>query len=262
MNFWHSRHSSQIKLSSQELHQISQKINQDYAPIVATQASELVLLPVDPYHLYAYWNLAEKQAGSKQNNDDGNHLTLRIFWRPDESHEVNKTKLWFDVAINSQNQQKIRLPVDETAYSAAIGRCIQDEGFVASAYSNIIHVPRGRMAPEQSRREKIVAEENIDFENREESESVREIDSSDSEEKTVDSISQYYDEALIDLKIKKTMFEKGIEKDIDNLLNPYRVTEEESYHGISIASNQGSIEYNASSQVNIEFNTSSQGNRK
>ena len=143
---------SKIKLSTREMFEISEEIRQDFAPRASDNAQELVLLPVDPDHLYAYWKLGDDKPNTTPTNDFGNQLTLRIYSDSDKSTDITKTKSWFDVAIDSpQAQQKVLLPMrtHETAYSATIGKRYPDNSLAPFAYSNITHVPLGKVIPNQ-----------------------------------------------------------------------------------------------------------------
>ena len=162
-------------------------------------------MPVDPYHLYAYWNLDENKVHETQKGAVGNDLALRVFWLPAEKSDLSKTKLWFDVDIHkSQNQIKIRLPIDETAYSAVIGNRFLDHSFVAFAQSNVIHVPRGRMVPEQGKEDSTLTKIKP------------QITKPNRALQRDDPTAECYDEALIDSTIKQTLNKKGI----DVRLNP------------------------------------------
>jgi len=104
-----------------EMFEISEEIRLDFAPRASNNRQELVLLPVDPDHLYAYWNLGDDKPNASQPNDSDNQLTLRIYSEPKKNMAITKTKSWFDVDIESaQAQQKIFLPsrTPEAAYSA------------------------------------------------------------------------------------------------------------------------------------------------
>ena len=229
MKFWQSRHNPQIRLSQIEMSKISQEISLEFAPKVETKTQELVILPVDPYHLYAYWNLSEDKINNTKKEDSNQDLALRIYWRPDDSHDIAETKLWFDVPLKSMhNQHKVRLPIDETDYSAAVGKRSPGHGFDVLAYSNIIHVPRGRMAPPQRKVDKTMSVDNIEV-----TAAVREIPG------TGLTKDYYYDEALIDSRIKDTLYEKGIEKDIDILLSPEKKGPKKSHYASKNASGQG-----------------------
>lgn len=152
---FHTSHRSRIQLSPQEMFEISQEISRKFAPNVSTDASELVLLPVDPYHLYAYWNLGEHDNVARSNDESNHPLILRIYWRPDESNDPSNTKIWFDVALHTfRSLQKVRLPIDGTAYSAAIGRLYPDNSLTVVADSNIIHVPCDKIKSSPVQRKK------------------------------------------------------------------------------------------------------------
>ncbi len=156
----HSSHHSSIQLLSQEILEISQEISHQFAPCASTSSPELVLLPVDPYHLYAYWNLGELKDALKSKDEAYNPLILRIYWRPDENTDISNTKIWFDVVLDSfQSGQKVRLPIDGTAYSAVIGKPIQGNRLMVFADSNIIHVPCDKMKPAPTKHQLILCRE-------------------------------------------------------------------------------------------------------
>jgi hypothetical protein len=150
---------SQHKLSSKELFEISEEIRLEFAPKASNNTQELVLLPVDPDHLYAYWNLGDDIFNTTQKNDFGNQLTLRIYPEPNKNTNTLKTKSWFDVAIDSaQAQQKVILPArtHETTYSASIGKRFPDNNLIPFASSNITYVPPGKVVPNQVKESQIV----------------------------------------------------------------------------------------------------------
>lgn len=249
MTFWRSRFDSQISLLPEEMLEISQEINKVYAPSASDNTPEVVLLPVDPYHLYAYWNIAEKQASAQQQSIFERGLTLRVYWHPDEGSDIATTKLWFDVAFqNSRHQCMVQLPIDGAAYSAAIGRRNTDHGFDAFAYSNTIHVPRARIAPHPAKIDtaKIEAKPQITVPRPEKTEQ-KSVNDRFYDEGLIDLIIKgtlhennaeinftlplkteneasgncdIYDETLIDAAIKKTLHEKGFDENIATLLTP------------------------------------------
>ncbi|TAN66600.1 MAG: DUF4912 domain-containing protein [Methylobacter sp.] len=138
-----------LRLSPRELLDIGEEVGRDFAPKTSYNTPELMLLPVDPGHLYAYWNLGENRDIEIARPDKGykDQLTLRIYSQPDAQKADNQAALWFDVAIDSpKTRQQVSLPRsnDETAYSAVIGRSCADDSFIAFAHSNIIHAPRRR----------------------------------------------------------------------------------------------------------------------
>ncbi|MDO9106272.1 MAG: DUF4912 domain-containing protein [Methylovulum sp.] len=145
---FHSSQHSRTQISPEELFKISQEISLKFAPNTSAQIPELVLLPVDPFHLYAYWNIGEYSTTTSPKDGQPKPLILRIYWRPDENADVHNTKIWFDVALaENQARKKIRLPIDGTAYSAAIGVLSQDHSLTVYADSNTVHVPCDKIKP-------------------------------------------------------------------------------------------------------------------
>ncbi len=183
MTFSHSRYNPQIRLSSEEILEISQEINReftpvfstkivsqaehqafspkemleiseeisrDFAPIASNNTQELILLPVDPDHLYIYWNLIKDKLLDAQKMASGQQLTLRIYAEPDKNADTSKPKPYFDVAIDSaQAQQNIALPMHthETTYCAIIGKRHKNNSLTPFAQSNTAHVPAGKIMP-------------------------------------------------------------------------------------------------------------------
>jgi len=142
-----------IRFSPSELLNIGEEIGRDFAPRLFSNDPELMLLPVDPGHLYAYWNLGENREIPRSASGGTDLLTLRVYSQPDQESAVSETVSWFDVAIDSpMTQQQVSLPspVDEMAYSAAIGTCGVDDSFIELAHSNIIHTHGGQTAWRQN----------------------------------------------------------------------------------------------------------------
>jgi len=126
---------SDLVISDQELQAISNSIARDYAPAPSTAVSELVLLPVDPTHIYAYWTLTESK-----NALASKPLLLRFYWRPDAQTKLSS--VWFDVAIDPlKASQQVNLPIDDSSYSAAIGYLNSDHQFKSLVTSNVASVP-------------------------------------------------------------------------------------------------------------------------
>jgi hypothetical protein len=138
-----------IRLSPKELLDIGDEISRSFAPKASHNIPEVTLLPVDPGHLYAYWNLGENRENAAPNNEDKSPLTLRIYSQPEQEQTATETVAWFDIAIDSPStRQQVSLPspVDDMAYSAAIGTCCEEDDFIAFAHSNIIHAPHAGAA--------------------------------------------------------------------------------------------------------------------
>ena len=152
---------NQHNLSPQEMFDISEKIRLDFAPKASNNPQELVLLPVDPNNLYAYWNLVDASLNATQKNDSGNQLTLRIYCEPDKKTDSTNTRSWFDVAIDSpQAQQKIPLPLwsHEAAYCATIGKRQPNNSLAPFGSSNITQIPTCKAISNQVKDSQIVVQ--------------------------------------------------------------------------------------------------------
>lgn len=157
------RRDSGKSLSPKELFEISREISRRFPPKDESATPELFLLPVDPYHLYAYWNLGRSKEQVRPQEPYGNDLILRIYWLPHDGNGIAGSNVWFDVPVHEPNaRQKVHLPLDDAAYSAALGRLKPNRGFEVCAYSNSIRVPRGRskIIPVPSQDEKNMAGRN------------------------------------------------------------------------------------------------------
>jgi hypothetical protein len=138
MTFWQSRYNPQLKLSQQDLIDISEEITQAYAPDNSYVQSELVLMPVDPVTLHAYWNIQNNSTSATDTE-----LILRVYSEPTLSEHSSHLRLSFDIKLSSfQGQQTVAAPIAATAYSAVIGTINADSSFSVLATSEIIHVPR------------------------------------------------------------------------------------------------------------------------
>ena len=141
------------KLSSKELLEIADEIGRYFAPKELCIVPELTLLPIDPRHLYAHWDLGENSQTAKPSQQCNDQLTLRVYAQPDQEKTAPEEALWFDIALDSSKAyQQVTLPkpVDEKTYSAAIGKYCTDDGFTAFAHSNVIHAHHGRAAWHQN----------------------------------------------------------------------------------------------------------------
>ena len=180
MAFLHSRFNSSLGISSDEMLEICQDINQKFAPeisiaspvlpskfksnellaiseeisrnfspcITPEDQPKLVILPVDPEHLYAYWHIPEQHiAQTDLKVPDPEPLTLRIY---NQAHFIDietPHQNWFDIQVAQPlMQQKIRLPTQKAigSYSATLGKPSIENAFAELAYSNHIHLPRAR----------------------------------------------------------------------------------------------------------------------
>lgn len=137
-------HKSSIRFSPQQLLEISEEISRDFAVHPAPQAdhSEIVLLPVDPGHLHAYWHLDEQHREVPGLLDKP--LTLRVYAMPDGQDIGSYTPAWFDMPIEPpQTQHKVAVPNTMTGnyYAASIGHRDVDH-FTTIASSKTAYIPR------------------------------------------------------------------------------------------------------------------------
>jgi hypothetical protein len=137
----------ETRLSPSELLNIGEEIARDFAPKPSCNTPELMLLPVDPGHFYAYWNLGKSREVFTPDYDGNDQFTLRIYSQPDEQKTNVEILSWFDVAIDAPNtHQQVVLPslVNETVYSASIGQFGADDSFIVFAHSNTIYAHGGQ----------------------------------------------------------------------------------------------------------------------
>ena len=150
MRLWQSRYNPQCKISQQGLLDISEEITQSYTPHDTHHRPELVLMPVDPVNLYAYWNLKDSDTENIIEHVD-KQLALRIYSLPNLGNDPAAIKLSFDIKVEDlQNQQQVHLPLAAAAYSAVIGEINADDSFSPLVASDTIHVPRKNPIPEDT----------------------------------------------------------------------------------------------------------------
>lgn len=140
----HSRHDAHIGLTPQELLAISRDVGSWFQrnSDVSEREPELLLLPVDPTHLYAYWHLGTDKPPKTLPRAAMDGLTLRVYWQPDVNSGQTSSNVWFDVNIDKgAERQKVRLPIDDSNYSAALGKIGRNHQFHALVHSNVIRVP-------------------------------------------------------------------------------------------------------------------------
>lgn len=135
-----------VILTPQQLLEISQEINRKFMPKLNSTAPKLVLLPIDPTHLFASWNLGkpEENLAFKRKTEEHN-ITLRIYPNPEETINESNVNEWFDVAIKpEQTRQKVTIPKEHKAksYAAVIGKLDQEKCFTVLAVSEIADTPR------------------------------------------------------------------------------------------------------------------------
>lgn len=137
---------NRITLTPKQLLEISDEISRKYTPRLNATTPKLVLLPIDPAHIYASWNLPDlKQSPDVGKSSQEHDIVLRIYPHEDEiNHLTNRTK-WFDVALNTdRTKQTIMVPSEYRAssYQGAIGRREQNDDLTVITTFKIEHSPR------------------------------------------------------------------------------------------------------------------------
>lgn len=133
-----------IALSSKELLDISQEISRKYMPKLNAATPRFVLLPIDPDHLFASWNLGAAKtdvAAVNQEPRKRDHI-LRI--HPGRTGNPNKDipDDWFDIALApGQTRQTIVVPeaYKAASYTAAIGSINHENQFTVLATSKVTY---------------------------------------------------------------------------------------------------------------------------
>lgn len=138
---------SRFILSAQEMLMISEEVSREFAPKMSGGKPELVLLPVDPWHLHAYWTLDQNSIDAHQEKqaEPEQPLTLRLYPGTVEPEDEQQADVWFDVVVDGlQGQQKVELPASSFGaprFSAVIGKAVSGQAFTVYARSKVIFVP-------------------------------------------------------------------------------------------------------------------------
>lgn len=150
MRHRHSGSNPNIALASEEIQKISQFIRQAFNPFQFRRSEpfddlepvndpELVILPIDPFHLHAYWRIPDPNAFVR---DNGTPLMLRLFWKLNRTQDFDTGFSWVDIAeVTEQDQTIITLPATDATYTVAIGQRDDSGGFRAYVQSQSIMMP-------------------------------------------------------------------------------------------------------------------------
>jgi hypothetical protein len=134
------------KPTQQELLEISQNISRYYAPRISSNSQKLVVLSIDPQHLYVYWSLDENRDYTLSRSILNKEMVLRVYSQLKGKQPPTSANPLVEIAINDfHSRQKIYIPAPETptVYSASIGQTIAGDGFVSLIDSNITHAVQG-----------------------------------------------------------------------------------------------------------------------
>lgn len=181
-------------LTSEQLLKISETIRSNFSERLTGVDPELVILPVDPYHLHAYWNLGDQSTTSLL-SENSNKLVLRFYW----DSKWSSANCYFNVNINSTlSRRNIRLPADDSCYVGVIGLLDGNQNLKVLVKSNSVHVPRANSLPETETPPITELAQSI-------AAKTRRLEVNDATRQ------QYYDEDLIHYTILKIMSTTGTE---------------------------------------------------
>jgi len=126
--------------------EVSQNISLYYAPKLSSSTKELTLLSINPLQFYTYWNLNENHSHLLSTTMYNDELRLRVYAQPEQGKTPVNSKSIFESPIHSiQGQKKISIPnaSENMSYSATIGKCTLDDNFISLITSNELHTLLG-----------------------------------------------------------------------------------------------------------------------
>lgn len=132
--------------TQQQLLEISQNISRYFAPRISSNSQRLVVLSIDPQHLYVYWSLDENQRYRLLQSKFNKDMVLRVYSQSTGQRVPVHAKPLVDTVIdNFHSRKKIFIPAPEspTVYSASIGQTISGDGFVSLIDSKTTHAVQG-----------------------------------------------------------------------------------------------------------------------
>jgi len=122
-------------------------IAEEFSPRGSSAAvPDLVLMPVDPYHLHAYWHIDAGDMPVVQKGQppgDKSDLRLRIYCQHDAQSGQTDNEPWFDVAVGTERTWcDVRLPLDNLRCHAALGTKKDNHPFTPLLFSNRVQAPK------------------------------------------------------------------------------------------------------------------------
>ncbi len=153
-------------ISAREMRDISDNISLYYAPRIQENTKKLVLLPIDPTHIYAYWSLGDQQKNAMQMPEYGHQYVIKIFAQLDNNIGLDVEETVPDKTIIPVYQSKvaetqsgkmidINLPVNALLYSAFIGIESEEEDFKPVVTSNAVSLENKSIKQEVMRDEPV-----------------------------------------------------------------------------------------------------------
>ncbi len=116
-------------MPTQELLEVSQNISLYYSPKILSQSKKLVVLPIDPEHIYVYWDLTDKQDADLSQKLVDNEIKLRLYSQENETKNIQPV---VEIPINAvQAQQRVELPIikKSAVFSATVGESTKEIDF-------------------------------------------------------------------------------------------------------------------------------------
>jgi hypothetical protein len=116
-----------------------------YVPTLKSKTSNVVVLPIDPEHLYVFWNLGQTETTSTL-DDKTKDIVLRVYPIREEFPSTSIAEAWVDVDLDrTKTRQKVPFPKGQhtCSYTAAMGLRDEDNRLTTLATSKAIHTPRG-----------------------------------------------------------------------------------------------------------------------
>lgn len=149
--------------SAEELRQISAQITEHW--FLPVENNRLTLMPVDPWHVHAYWSVSETDIAQARANlspdEEDAALVLRFTdISPPAAGTPTSFTEHFDIEASSTGHTcYIDLQHDAKRYAAELGLRAADGHFVALTRSNEVETPRSSPSPQRDfRRQKVHAQ--------------------------------------------------------------------------------------------------------
>lgn len=129
-----------LVLSKDELLEVSHNISLYFAPRILPNSENLVLLPIDPQHIYVYWNLGDRQSSQPFQDMLDQELRLSVFSH-DKGGEARIKKIYETTVHGIQSGEEIKLPVPQKTgiYSASMSQYLPENPRVTLVDSNLVH---------------------------------------------------------------------------------------------------------------------------
>ncbi|NLA11613.1 MAG: DUF4912 domain-containing protein [Firmicutes bacterium] len=105
----------------------------------------LVLLPRDPYCIFAYWELSEPTRGTLAEQVGINHSELSFILRvcKHSRDDENKVEGFFDITVRPEDDRRyIAVPGADRVYHTRLGWRLPPEPFQPLLSSNSVRTPR------------------------------------------------------------------------------------------------------------------------